>query len=74
MTYGIGRLLRLGVFSRFKETLAKEGSGTQRAIDAVQKHGLSIGVHLPSCCVCKQVVLIVDAAMSRVCFGHITTP
>ncbi len=70
----MGKLLRLGIFSRFKETLAKEGSGTQRAIDAVQKHGLSIGEHLPSCCACKQVVLIIDAATLRVCFGHVTTP
>ena len=43
ITYGIGTLLRYGVFSRFRLSLVREGSGTQRAVAAVQKHGRSIG-------------------------------
>ncbi|KAK9842500.1 hypothetical protein WJX81_003116 [Elliptochloris bilobata] len=44
ITYGMGTLLHRGFFSRFKDSLAREGSGTQRAIAAVQKHGRSVGV------------------------------
>ncbi len=43
ITYGVGTLLRYGVFSRFRLSLVREGSGTQRAVAAVQKHGRSIG-------------------------------
>ena len=48
ITYGVGTLLRRGVLGRFKDLFAKEGSGMQRAVAAVQKHGRSVGAHAPS--------------------------